>query len=213
MHPERRVYKSKDGPRQHIIETAERLLAEYGLEGVSLRQIGVTAGKANNSLIQYHFGDKAGLIREIISRRVESFEQRRQELFAAAEAKGQLSDLRTLLEIVLLPLAEATNADGRHVYARFLIQFTTHFQHQDGVQHPGWSRDSAATAAAQLLAKQLPFLSPNEFRNRINRLGTFFLCALVERDNALANNRPVQKEKAFFDELFAMIVAAIQVRT
>src|SRR5271165_6360652 len=90
----RRKSQATGGARERLLETAERLLADHGIGGVSFRQIGVATGNGNNSVIQYHFGDKAGLIREIIRRRVERFEPRRRELLAAAEAGGRLDDLR-----------------------------------------------------------------------------------------------------------------------
>ena len=65
------------GAREILLDTAERLLAEHGIDGVSMRQIAAAAGQGNNSVIQYHFGDKAGLLREIILRRVAGFEPRR----------------------------------------------------------------------------------------------------------------------------------------
>ncbi len=202
--------RSRQDSRRHLLDTAERLLAEHGLEGVSLRQIGAAAGEANNSVIQYHFGDKAGLIKEIINRRVESFEQRREELLAEAMAQGETPDIAHLLKVLLMPLAETEDADGRHTYARFIIQFTMQFQHQDGVQHPGWAPESAGTRAALMLGKQFPFLNAPALTNRINWLAIFFLGALIERDNARANGKPVDKEAVFFDGIFNMMSAAMK---
>lgn len=36
----------RGGSKQRLLETAERMLAEYGIEGVSLRQIAAETGKA-----------------------------------------------------------------------------------------------------------------------------------------------------------------------
>jgi len=203
-----RVVRPRAGARDRLIETAERLFAEHGVEGVSLRRI--AAGEANNSVIQYHFGGKAGLIREIIRRRVATFEMRRRAMLDAATAEGRLADIPMLLKIVLLPLAEATDADGRHIYARFMVQFLTQFQHQEGMTHPGWGADSAGTRAAELLAKELSFLPVPRLTARLNRLAVFFLSALIERDAAKANGKPVEPEATFFEDLFAMIAAAMQ---
>ena len=201
----------RGGPKQHLLETAERMLAEYGIEGVSLRQIAAATGEGNNSVVQYHFGDKAGLIREIINRRVETFEPRRQAMLAEAAAQGRLADTRSLLEILFLPLAEAADGEGLHVYARFMTQFITRFQYQDGIAHPGWAPESAATRAVMLLHERLPFLSLEVLAARINRVGALFLGALAERDHAVARGRDIEPEAAFLDDLFAMMTAAIEV--
>jgi AcrR family transcriptional regulator len=200
----------KHESRRRLLDTAERLLAEHGLAGVSLRQIGAEAGEGNNSVIQYHFGDKAGLIREIIARRVESFEPRREVLLSEATARAREPQMIDLLKVLFLPLAEAKDAYGRHPYARFMVQFVMQFQHQDGVRHPGWSPDSAAGRAAALLGEQLPFLSTRALSDRISWLSIFFLGALVERDNARARGKPVQRDSLFLDNIFAMMSAAIR---
>ena len=62
MPASRRRTTDPRGARERLLDTAERLLGEYGIEGVSLRQIAAEAGQGNNSVIQYHFGNKAGLI-------------------------------------------------------------------------------------------------------------------------------------------------------
>ncbi len=47
--------------KEQIVRPAERLFAEHGLDGVSLRKIAAAAGNANNSVDQYHVGSKGML--------------------------------------------------------------------------------------------------------------------------------------------------------
>ena len=47
--------------KQQIVLTAERLFAEQGLDGVSLRQLAAAAGNANKSAVRYHFGSKEAI--------------------------------------------------------------------------------------------------------------------------------------------------------
>jgi len=189
-----------------LLDTAERLLGEKGIEGASMRQIATEAGQGNNSVIQYHFGSKAGLMREIIERRVAGFEPRREELLAAADR-----DIQGLLKVLFLPIAELTDADGRHAYARFIMHFLSSFRYQAGTEHPGWKPESAASRAALLLAAQFPFLEPGGFERRIDHLGGMFFNALIERDNLAAAGKALCPEALFYDELFAMMTAAVSV--
>ena len=52
--------------REQLIAAAETLFAERGIEGVSLREINAAAGQRNASSIQYHFGNRDGLLAAVI---------------------------------------------------------------------------------------------------------------------------------------------------
>ena len=41
-----------------LIKAAEELIAEFGLAGVSDREIARHGGQKNNSAVAYHFGDR-----------------------------------------------------------------------------------------------------------------------------------------------------------
>jgi AcrR family transcriptional regulator len=56
--------------RELILLAAERLFAEFGIAAVSLRDVGIAAGQKNNAAVQYHFGDKDNLVKEIVRYRV-----------------------------------------------------------------------------------------------------------------------------------------------
>ncbi len=100
-----------------LLLTAERLFAEHGLAGVSLRQIAVDAGSANNSAVAYHFGSKEGLVQAIFAYRLPQLLQRRELL----KARLRPGDLRARLEAHLLPVLElAESREGS--YLSFLEQ-------------------------------------------------------------------------------------------
>ncbi len=95
-----------------LLLTAERLFAEHGLAGISLRQISIEAGSSNNSAIQYHFGSKDDLLRAIFAYRLGDLMQRR----ALLRARANPDDLREQLEAHILPLIElAESPDSSYV--------------------------------------------------------------------------------------------------
>jgi len=104
-----------------LIDTAERLIGEHGLEAVSLRQISRAAGQGNNYAVQYHFGDQAGLIRAIQDRRMPEVERRRSALLAEVRAAGRQRDTRALTEVLYLPLLDLRDANGERRFARFVL--------------------------------------------------------------------------------------------
>jgi len=60
------VNKSELDTRELLIMTALRLFARNGIEGVSLRQITQEAGQSNQSVVQYYFLNKEGLIEAVL---------------------------------------------------------------------------------------------------------------------------------------------------
>jgi AcrR family transcriptional regulator len=95
-----------------LLLAAERLFAEHGLAGVSLRQISIEAGSSNNSAIQYHFGSKDDLLRAIFAYRLSDLTHRR----ALLRARAHPDDLRAQVEAHILPLIElAESPDSSYV--------------------------------------------------------------------------------------------------
>ena len=94
-----------DGTRARLISAAEQLFAERGVDGVSLREINRASGAKNAVAVQYHFEDRAGVIRAILDKHRPAVEARRHELLDDYEADGR-PDLRPLAGALVRPLAD-----------------------------------------------------------------------------------------------------------
>ncbi|MDB6103599.1 MAG: hypothetical protein JWO52_3598 [Gammaproteobacteria bacterium] len=114
------------------MEAAEALYGRQGLAGVSLRQISIAAGTANNYAVQYHFGDTAGLIRAILTKRIPEIELKMARFLAKAKAQGCLGDTRALVEVLFRPLFEHVDGRGDRAHARFVL---TLLSSTAGTQH------------------------------------------------------------------------------
>lgn len=110
----------REATRTALIEAAESLVAEVGVEAVSTRQIGAAIGSANTNVVAYHFGSKEALIREVFRYRLPEIDRRRGELLDEADRAGRCTDLKSLVRIFYLPLFEQTDDEDRHSYARFI---------------------------------------------------------------------------------------------
>lgn len=109
--------------RQRIIVVAERLFAERGVNGVSLREIGVAAGQRNTAAARYHFGSKEGLVDAIFRYRMEPINERRLALIAEFDAAGRGDELDAVIDAYLYPLSEMLGEVGRPSwYLRFSVQ-------------------------------------------------------------------------------------------
>ena len=56
--------------KEQILLAAERMIADRGVDGVSMRQIGTAVGSGNNSAVLYHFGSKEKLVEAIFEYRL-----------------------------------------------------------------------------------------------------------------------------------------------
>jgi AcrR family transcriptional regulator len=115
--------------RQQLILAAERLFAEAGIDGVSLRQINLAAGQKNSSAAHYHFGSKEALILSIYQHRMASVNERRMAALDKLESENRATDLRSLVGTIIYPIVEEIDADasGRN-YIRFMAQAMGHPQ-------------------------------------------------------------------------------------
>jgi len=103
------------GTRELLLDAAERLFAQHGIGAVSLREIGLSANQRNNGAAQYHFGDKAGLVRAVFTRRAEQVNDRRNALLDAAGAVVGSAGLAPVLWCYVEPLAEQVAAGNWYV--------------------------------------------------------------------------------------------------
>jgi AcrR family transcriptional regulator len=111
--------------RARIIRAAEQLFASRGLNSVSLREINRAAGQSNTGAVQYHFGDRDGLVRAVIEKHRQDSEPRRHALLDQYEAAG-VQDLRTLGAALVLPAAaKLADPDGGREYLQVASEYYT----------------------------------------------------------------------------------------
>lgn len=94
-----------------LIEAAERLFAERGIDGVSLREINRLSGARNAIAVQYHFSDRAGVVRAILDKHGPAVEARRHAMLDQYEAEGRAADIRQLAAALVRPLAAKLGDD------------------------------------------------------------------------------------------------------
>lgn len=165
----------------HLLLAAERLFAEHGLAGVSLRQISIEAGSSNNSAIQYHFGSKDDLLRAIFAYRISDLMHRR----ALLRARAHPDDLRAQVEAHILPLIELAESPDSS-YVSFIEQLQrsgqadVFLQQSDAVR----SREEFASGMQQLLQH-----IPEPVRSmRIQQAQDLAVHLAAERERAIRRN-------------------------
>lgn len=94
----------ENNTKEIILDSAERLFAEKGLKNTSVRDITGTAN-VHLAAVNYHFGSKDGLIRELVHKRVLPLNRERLRLLKKAEKKygKKAVPVETTLNALLAP--------------------------------------------------------------------------------------------------------------
>lgn len=111
------------GTKVRILDAAERLIAERGLE-VSLRTITAEA-EVNLAAVNYHFQSKDALIDAVIARRIEPINRARLERLNALEREHSHNGLplEAVLEAFLAPVTQmGCDEPARVLFGRFYGQ-------------------------------------------------------------------------------------------
>jgi AcrR family transcriptional regulator len=114
--------------RESLIAAAEELFAANGIQAVSLREIVRASGARNTNALQYHFGDRAGLVRAVLEKHHLDVDTRRHAMLDAYEAEGD-PDLYALARALVQPLAaKLADEDGGGAYLQILAELMNRSQ-------------------------------------------------------------------------------------
>jgi AcrR family transcriptional regulator len=106
--------------RETLLDAAEKLFSEHGIQASSLRMITQQAG-ANLAAVHYHFGSKEGLVRAVYSRRLRPLEEERLRLLAACDTAGEAGVEQVLVAFVAPLLRRVREIpDGGQDFARLM---------------------------------------------------------------------------------------------
>lgn len=99
--------------RNRILLTAEKLFALEGYDGASIRDI-TSASRVDVGIVNYHFGSKENLFREVLLMRASEINRQRHEnLKGVAIVEGSENSLRQILDAFLTPITGTTQSGSR----------------------------------------------------------------------------------------------------
>ena len=114
--------KAGEPTRLRILDAAERLFAENGIDGTSLRRI-MAAAKVSISQINYHFGTKEALLHAIFVRRAVPQIEARLKLLDGARKMPAERRLEELVRTYFAPIEWFVSGDRESVdYVRILAR-------------------------------------------------------------------------------------------
>ncbi|NKB48670.1 MAG: TetR family transcriptional regulator [Alphaproteobacteria bacterium] len=173
--------------RARILDSAEYLFSEHGVNGASLRTIVAHAG-VNTAAINYHFGSKKGLLEAVFARRILPIaEERLKQLTACRDGDGRPPLLHQIISAFLEP-----GMRGRHggaTFARLRARMAADASDDTRALMAHYF-DGSSTQFLEALAAALPDLPARDLHWRFHYLlGTMvYTMANPGRIQALTNN-------------------------
>lgn len=150
--------------RTSLLNAAERLFSQNGVEGTSVRQIIAAAG-VNLGAINYHFGTKERLALEVFARRLEPVNKERIARLNALEeaSQGKPLQLEAVIDAMVRPAVEAKE-DGAPGCDDFMRLISRSFQEPNPELKKFVERQFAEVAQRfdEAVLRAVPGLPPGE---------------------------------------------------
>lgn len=155
--------KPRRNAREDILNTAERLFAEHGIENVSLRTINAEAGYSAAAL-HYHFGSRDQLLEALLQNRQEPVMALRAELLAMLAEEPRPS-LESLARALVMPFAQLVLNDSESGLTSVRFFFRAYVE-QSGHPQVRSTTQRSLKIFFPLLARALPELDAKTLRTR-----------------------------------------------
>lgn len=163
---------------------AQRLFAERGVDGVTVRDIADAAGQKNRAVVGYYFGSKEQLVKELVAEGAEKINRTRNRKLDELEAKGGFA-VRDVVEL-LIHTSFMDDDAGEQTYLRFIAMLN--MSHRALFLSVLAGRgDTGYQRCLKHLHRLLPHLPPEKRQQRFVFLGRYLTAVLSSRESVLAD--------------------------
>jgi AcrR family transcriptional regulator len=198
-----RVPRDPEETRARLIRAGERLFAEHGIEVVSLREITRAAGQRNATALQYHFGDRRGLVRAILAKHNPDVEAERHGMLDELEARSGIGVREWVQALVLPAAAKLADRDGGRDYLRIMAELMNR-------PDPKFDRQSLEDTRSSVnrWRKRMAPLMPELAVNRLHRRFTALRIMHFELGRRAESSRR-RDDRLFTSHLVDLITAIL----
>jgi AcrR family transcriptional regulator len=114
--------RNSERTKERILNAAERLFSERGIDGVSVREIAAAAG-VQLALLSYYFGNKQGLYRAVFRRRIDPIStERLSRLREILARKRPQPTIEEVLDALARPWVELREKRTGLLYTRLIAR-------------------------------------------------------------------------------------------
>ncbi len=178
--------------KEQILIVAERLFAERGFAGTTLRNVVSEAG-VNLAAVHYHFGSKEELFRAVVQRFARPVVEQELKLLSELEAKAGRPSVEEILTAMVKPSLEILSQDDdRHsIRAQFMGRCRTEPEPIQSIAYDEFA--PASKAFLETLQQVLPEQSLAQLGWKFDLVITALVRVLMEAGKPhalLKSNRP-----------------------
>ena len=189
--------------RERLLRSAEHVFARSGIDA-PIREIHVHAGQRNASAVQYHFGSKQELVREIIARHALTDAERAE---IQADLRSRRDDPRSLVDAIVRrmvgSLHDERDRDFVRIAFQLLVRSPVRRDVTEGVDRPDLI---SFDAELDMLRSAVPHLPERVLTERAVAGVTFVTQQVAERARVIDDEPgdPILDEQDFVANLVDM---------
>ena len=172
---------------------AQRLFAQRGIDGVSVRDIVAAAGQRNNGSLNYYFRTKEALVLELIVEGGRLIDESRNAYLDRLEADGGPRTVREVIEALVWPAIGLAETDREeNTYIRFITMLEMNHRKLfrgliDKKSSKSWN--SGYRRCLKHLVRLMPGVPLVLLNQRLVFLGLFLNASLSVRESALEQGK------------------------
>ena len=166
-----------EATKNALMRAAEKLVAEGGMENLSIKEIVAVARQKNESALQYHFKNLTGLLDAIHTERSEQAQAKRAESLAGILKISSEPSLRQLCLLMVEPTFQLarTDVEFRHYVKAFGHELAISDSSPLKVVSTRGGGGASGQETGALLRKVLPHLDEEDYRRRME--AAIMLCS------------------------------------
>jgi AcrR family transcriptional regulator len=115
------IDKGRGSTRQQLMDSAEVLFAERGIDAPSLADLTKAAGLTNTGAVHYYFGGREELLAAIVEEHRSALDRRREELLDELEATGDVTPAG-LVRCLVAPMIDLLDSERGRAYLSIAAQ-------------------------------------------------------------------------------------------
>jgi AcrR family transcriptional regulator len=194
--------------KQALLDAADVLIDEHGVDAVSLNEITRVSGHRNRSAANYHFGSRDAVLKALFQRGMAPINDERNQLLDRIEEGGAALTLRSALEAVVAPLAARLHSPEGRRYLRLSGQLYGHPVFFSEI-HQARGINSSLQRCARVIGESMSHLPPSIISERGNLLTGIVIRAFADHARRLDGPNQV-RESLDPDEFTVTLVDVLE---